>query len=119
MRLAARVQQGRISCPFDGSTLSTRKAQLSNSRIYADLEIVKTGLLCPFPDQKIRAAPASRKLSRGGSCFGNKRIAPCPMGRSVIAIFCQHSTPFQSGTIILTSRDRASSRAWSSGDCLQ
>jgi hypothetical protein len=39
-------------------------------------------------------------MRRGKSCFGNKPIAENRLGSVVIAIFAEHSTLFQSSTII-------------------
>jgi hypothetical protein len=39
-------------------------------------------------------------MRRCQTCSGNKRIAARHLGSAVIAIFAEHSTPFESNTII-------------------
>lgn len=41
-------------------------------------------------------------MHRGKSSFRNKRIVADRIGRMLIAIFAEHSTPLQSNTIILS-----------------
>jgi hypothetical protein len=41
------------------------------------------------------------KMSLGGTSFGNKPIVADPLGRGVIAIFAEPSTPPGSRTIII------------------
>jgi hypothetical protein len=55
---------------------------------------------CLIHDEQIRASFASRKMRRCKSCFGNKRVVAHQSDSAVIAIFAQHSTPFESSTII-------------------
>jgi hypothetical protein len=55
---------------------------------------------CPIHDEQTRATRNPRKMHRRQSSFGNKRVVARQSGSTVIAIFVEHSTPFESRTII-------------------
>jgi hypothetical protein len=59
---------------------------------------------CLFFDQRHCATQRSRKMRRGRSRSGNKRIVASRVSSVVIAIFAEHSTLLKSHTILLTSR---------------